>query len=423
MTAPVRVPAALMEKAYAAVALFALTQGPVLRIWWSRAAAEGIPVRAPIVATFALVQLPALVLLGRSAVPKGAWRVLGLMAAWLAWTAASVAWSIYGAHSVVEVMSLVLTCALGLWLASRFDAVELMMVLLAAMTVGAVASVVSMVAGLDGSVGPKGEWIGIYYNRNSLAPVAALGVFAAVALLADAWRRGDRQRATVLVACTVLHLVVAFGTRSETTVAACAIGLAVALLVHVAAASGTTRSLASRAWSVVLWAVVVLPWVLALLARWFGRFTRPFGIGGRENLWMASVDGFLERPWFGWGWMAAWESLTFFPRELWLWRERTGPWSHSSYYDIALGGGVVAVALFAAFVATALMGHRERAADNRLGSVYAGLAVFVLAAATQESFVIGNHVLLALLVAGLTGPWFARGARRVPTSATAPAPR
>jgi hypothetical protein len=51
------------------------------------------------------------------------------------------------------------------------------------------------------------------------------------------------------------------------------------------------------------------------------------------------------------------------------------------------------------------------------------LAVFVLAAATQESFVIGNHVLLALLVAGLTGPWFARGARRVPTSATAPAPR
>lgn len=422
MTAPVRVPSALVEKAYAVVALFALTQGPVLRIWWSRAAVEGIPVRAPVVATYALVQLPALVLLGRTVVPSGARRVLGLMAAWLAWTAASVAWSIYGAHSVVEVMSLVLTCALGLWLASRFDAVELMEALLVAMTAGAVASVASMVAGLDGAVGPKGEWIGIYYNRNSLAPVAALGAFASAALLADAWRRGDRRRPGVLVACTVLHLVVALGTRSETTVAACIIGLAVALLVR-GAASGAARGLAGRAWTAVLWAVVVLPWVLALLARWFGRFTRPFGIGGRENLWMASVDGFLERPWFGWGWMAAWESLTFFPRELWLWRERTGPWSHSSYYDIALGGGVVAVALFAVFVATALRGHRERVADRRLGSIYAGLAVFVLAAATQESFVIGNHVLLALMVAGLTGPWFAGGARTAPPAAAAPAPR
>jgi O-antigen ligase len=172
-----------------------------------------------------------------------------------------------------------------------------------------------------------------------------------------------------------------------------------------------------------MWSVVVLPWVLALLARWFGRFTRPFGIGGRENLWMASVDGFLERPLFGWGWMAAWESLTFFPRELWLWRERTGPWSHSSYYDIALGGGVVAVVLFASFVAASLGGHRRLAAGRRLGSIYAGLAVLVLAASTQESFVIGNHVLLALLVGALTGPWLVDGARQAPPAAAAPAPR
>jgi hypothetical protein len=84
---------------------------------------------------------------------------------------------------------------------------------------------------------------------------------------------------------------------------------------------------------------------------------------------------------------------------------------------------VVAVALFAAFVATALRGHRERVSDRRLGSIYAGLAVFVLAAATQESFVTGNHVLLALMVAGLTGPWFADGARTAPPSAAVPAPR
>jgi len=422
MTAPSRVGVAFAERAYAVVALFALTQGPVLRIWWTRAAAEGISVRAPIVATYALVQLPALVLLGRAVVPHGARRVLGLLAAWLAWTSASVAWSIYGAHSVVEVLTLLSTCAFGLWLATRFEAVELLTVLFAAMTVGSLVSVATMLGGLDGAVGPKGEWIGIYYNRNSLAPVASLGVFAAACLLADAWHRGDRRRSAALVVGAILHLVVALGTRSETTVAACAIGLAVALLVR-AASSGTARGAVVRAWSVVMWSVVVLPWVLALLARWFGRFTRPFGIGGRENLWMASVDGFLERPLFGWGWMAAWESLTFFPRELWLWRERTGPWSHSSYYDIALGGGVVAVVLFASFVAASLGGHRRLAAGRRLGSIYAGLAVLVLAAATQESFVIGNHVLLALLVAALTGPWLVVGARQAPPAAAAPAPR
>jgi len=422
MTSPVRVRAALVERSYAIVALFALTQGPVLRIWWSRALEEGIPVRAPIVATYALVQLPALMMLGRAVVPVAARRVLWLMAAWLGWTAASVVWSIYGAHSVVEVLSLLLTCAFGLWLATRFEAVELMFVLLVATTVGVVTSVVAMFGGFEGAVGPKGEWIGIYYNRNSLAPVASLGAFASICLLVDAWRGGRGRRAAALVVCVALHVVVALGTRSETTVAACVIGLAIVVLVG-AAANGAEQGVAERAWWTVRWMVVLVPWAVALLARWFGRFTRPFGIGGRENIWMASVDGFLERPWFGWGWMAAWESLTFFPEELWLWRELTGPWSHSSYYDIVLGGGIVAVVLFAAFVATSLSGHRHVAPEGRLGSVYAGLAVYVLAAATQESFIIGNHVLLALMIAGLTGPWLAPAGHRARPTAAGPAPK
>jgi hypothetical protein len=74
-------------------------------------------------------------------------------------------------------------------------------------------------------------------------------------------------------------------------------------------------------------------------------------------------------------------------------------WSHNGYHDLLLGGGVLAAVLFALYLWFA------SGEFDRVGVAVAlprmALAVFVLAAATQESFFVGSHFLWALLVASL----------------------
>jgi O-antigen ligase len=118
----------------------------------------------------------------------------------------------------------------------------------------------------------------------------------------------------------------------------------------------------------------------------------------RRALWSVNWSGFLEKPWLGWGWMAARFNPAFFKQGTW-WAAVETQWSHDGYHDLLLGGGVPAAVLFALYLWFA---SRE---FDRVGVAVAlprmALAVFVLAAATQESFFVGSHFLWALLVASL----------------------
>jgi O-antigen ligase len=106
------------------------------------------------------------------------------------------------------------------------------------------------------------------------------------------------------------------------------------------------------------------------------------------------------RPWHGWGWLSAWHTPEFFRQGVW-WAAWDTTWAHSGYFDLLLGGGVPAAALFAAFVATAARGFDNGSWNE--SAMRLVIAVFVLAAATQESCFIGSHFLWALLVAVMCG--------------------
>jgi hypothetical protein len=75
-------------------------------------------------------------------------------------------------------------------------------------------------------------------------------------------------------------------------------------------------------------------------------------------------------------------------------------WSHSGYHDVLLGGGVPAAFLFAVYLW--FSSQRIMASPLRTGVAQMLLIVYILAAATQESFFIGSHYMWALLVAAFT---------------------
>lgn len=95
--------------------------------------------------------------------------------------------------------------------------------------------------------------------------------------------------------------------------------------------------------------------------------------------------------------MAAWRTTTFFKRDGW-WDLRDTSWSHSGYFDVLLGGGLVAGVMFIALVLVSGMRLHRVVLVEPLGQLRYATAFFVLAAATQESFFMGTHFLWALFV-------------------------
>jgi hypothetical protein len=404
-----------LERLYVVLMLFGLTQGPVLQLWWTRAREAGVPVRPAIIATYIALQLPALFIFAYQRFsPRLLKGPLGLLVVLVVWLTASVGWATYSAHSIVEVMSLATTCIAGLYLAVRFSVVDKLILICVAMQVGVVWSYVAIDRGWSQAVGPFGEWIGIYYNRNSLAPVSAVGALTALALLwiviaKRPWPWGPAL-AILLLDVIVFNGYVLLKTESETTLYAGVVAIVAWLLVSgfmaLAQRRGATTPL-TTAWRTGIALVVVAPWILVFGINSLGDFLDRFSIGGREGIWVLSYEGFLQKPVAGWGWMSAWETPNFLPRELWTWQQTiAGPWSHSSYFDVLLGGGLVAVALFVTFLVVTLDVHGRQVPNMAFGQAYTALAVFVLLAATQESFIIGNHFFMVLFVAGAFGPVF-----------------
>ena len=404
-----------LERLYVVVMLVGLTQGPVLQLWWTGARAEGLPVKTTIVATYLALQLPAVFIFAyQRFTPRLLQGPIGALVAFVTWLVITTAWATLSSHTIVEVLSLATTCVAGLYLAVRFSVVDKMILICVAMQICVAWSYFAIQRGWPESMGPFGEWIGIYYNRNSLAPVASVGAISALVLLwitirNRVWPLGIGI-SLLLIDVVIFNVFVLLKTESETTLYAGVIAIVAWLLISGWLAlhrRGLPTKALSVVWMSALAVLLSLPWALVFGIKSMGGFLERFGIGGREGLWVLSYDGFLQKPWFGWGWMSAWETPNFLPRELWNWqRDIAGPWSHSSFYDIVLGGGLVAVVIFVGMMLWTMVHHATQLPLMHVGQTYTVLGLFVLFSSTQESFIVGNHFLMVIFVAGLFGPVF-----------------
>ena len=401
------------EYAYVVVLLFALTQGPVLSIWFASSLEAPSGAASAQMLTFIAVQIPALILLGYRRVPRssliGPVGLLGLFCGWM-WL--STVWATFGQHTIVEATTLCVTFLTGVYLARSFSLLEQLILVVVAMQPGLLWSRYAIANGWSNSIDQNGNWVGVYFNRNSLAPVAMVSCLAASALL---WivvmRRGKKWPVTLLVILIDVVLfggVMLFHSRSNTSIGGAVVFAAVWAFWTVVRSLVRRKRITSRSLqrfvypgfflgaAVLTWATVRLQ---SVVLSFFGE---TIDFNGRSAIWNYSWTGFLDRPLIGWGWMSAWRTPPFLNRDLWWSFVNTG-WSHSGYMDVLLGGGLVAAVLFVgAFFWGGLRNLGDVTKQNAAQWTPA-IMCFVLATATQESFFVGNHFLWLLFTAAVAG--------------------
>jgi O-antigen ligase len=400
------------EYAYAAALIFVLTQGPVLSMWFASEQENARQALAPQLATYFVFQIPALVLVSRQKFTmRDARGPLGLLAIFCVWLVATTLWATNGQHSAVESVSLLTTFICGVYFAKRFTLTEKLAVIVVAMQPGLLLSRYAIANDWNMSQSGEGFWVGIYFNRNSLAPVAMVSVVSALALLYVVFiKRDDKLRIyklCVLANVVLFGLVVAVRTQSNTPFGGLVTFVAVLSFWEVARRSPLRKHLGDTRQTNKVYAGFI---ALAALCSWFAiqfqsKVLQAFGetvtFNGRSEIWKYSWNGFLERPLLGWGWLSAWRSWAFMRMDLW-WTVEGVSWSHNAYLDLLLGGGVLAVLLFAAAVLWGVYRLVPTDTENPIGSWPIAFVFFYLAVCTQESFIIGNHFLWMLFVALLT---------------------
>ena len=401
------------EYGYVVVLLFALTQGPVLSMWFASSLVTPEGTASPQMLTFIAVQIPALILLGYRRILRSAlFGPVGLLGLFCGWMWLSTLWATFGQHTIVEATTLCVTFLTGVYLARSFSLLEQLILVVVAMQPGLVWSRYAIANGWSNSIDQNGNWVGIYFNRNSLAPVAMVSCLAASALL---WivvlRRGKNwpiPLIAILVDVVLFGAVMLFHSRSNTSVGGAVVFAAVWAFWTVVRSLVrrkrlTSQSLQRFVYPLFIVSATALAWAtVKLQSVLLGVFGETVNFNGRSAIWQYSWTGFLDRPLIGWGWMSAWRTPPFLRRDLWWSFVNTG-WSHSGYMDILLGGGIVAAIIFIIAMLWGVYRHLVQTETEIASQWTPAIMFFVLATATQESFFIGNHFLWLLFVAAVVG--------------------
>jgi len=403
------------EYLYVVALLGFLTQGPVLKIWEASGAIDSSIIGNTKFATYLVVQIPAIVMLFSRGIPR---RMLvgpvGVVLAFCGWMSISTLWSTFSSYTLVESFTLTVTCLAGLYIATSFTLLQQLTLFLVAMQPGLLVSWFAVRNNWSGATNfEENYWIGIYFNRNSFAPPAALGLLAAVSLL---WifivRRPKHWILVVLVLLDVVLLDAALLLRSKSSTSLGAIGVFAFVWAFWTAMRWLNRrrkfsadQLAQLVYPGFLLAMILLTWLSFNFYRILSQVMKSnIDFSGRSVLWRFSLAGIEDRLVFGWGWMSAWHTPNFFnvlgdyvlPAEF-------NNWSHSGIMDILLGGGIIGGALFVAAVVWSGARQLSRVFTQTAGQWSFAAAWFVIAASTQESFIVGNHFLWLLLVSALAG--------------------
>ncbi|MFM7337867.1 MAG: O-antigen ligase family protein, partial [Actinomycetota bacterium] len=349
------------EYLYVVALLGFLTQGPVLKIWEASGAIDSSIIGNTKFATYLVVQIPAIVLLFRRGIPR---RMLvgpvGLVLAFCGWMSISTLWSTFSSYTLVESFTLTVTCLAGLYIATSFTLLQQLTLFLVAMQPGLLVSWFAVRNNWSGATNfEENYWIGIYFNRNSFAPPAALGLLAAVSLL---WifivRRPKHWILVVFVLLDVVLLDAALLLRSKSSTSLGAIGVFAFVWAFWTAMRWLNRrrkfsadQLAQLVYPGFLLAMILLTWLSFYFGEVLSRlFKNDLDFNGRRLLWRFSWDGFLDKPLFGWGWFSAWNTPSFFHEREYWWALTSTNWSHSGIMDILLGGGIIGGASFVAAV-------------------------------------------------------------------------
>ena len=283
--------------------------------------------------------------------------------------------------------------ALLAWVVAQLDADDTAAMLFSVTGAAVAATVVLVVLRPDLGLDDNGDWEGVYTNRNSLAPLAALGVLVGIRYLATSGLRGRIAGGGLAALC--IAALVGAGSRTAW----------IALLIAVAAATvpvgyhrvrsrwgrvPATAALAAAAGAAAVGSLV------ALAAFWDATT-----FSQRRNIWSLVWDRIQQRPVSGYGFHAFWDVTELLDHAL----LRRGS-AHNSLMEVALGLGLIGTVPFAVIVVLAARNAglhlwRRPGADSWMWAAVVG---FALVENVTESFVLWFSYVWVLLMAAALRP-------------------
>jgi O-antigen ligase len=328
-----------------------------------------------------------------------AWLPLILVALLMGLAWASSTWSIAPEVTGRRVMALVFTSLFGIYLGARWswrDFVTLIAVLAFLLAVGSYAVCIGYpIMGIHHGVN-AGDWRGLWFEKNAMGAVMAIGVLASVA---SAWVWPTQRWRWTLNAILCLGLVV----MSRSGTALITIGLIV----------GATTVISLMRRGPVLGVITVF----GVGAVAFGAaaaqtlapdiFLTLLGkdatLTGRTEIWAAILRQASAHPWLGFGYAAFWEKTSVpaaFVRAETGWKV---PSAHNGWLDMLVQLGAVGVALCALLLVVAYILALIRALENRDGNwalIY--LSIFLITAFSESVLMQRNSLPWTLCIATLT---------------------
>jgi exopolysaccharide production protein ExoQ len=255
------------------------------------------------------------------------------------WVLASVAWSEDPLETLRRALALLGTSMVGLYLGMKFEPKQQLRMIAWVIGLGAVASLAVALLFPDTGI-VEGGWQGVYYLKNTLGRMMALGMLS-LALLAFSERRHRVVRVMMLFLCCSLMLL----SRSVTAIVVSL--LMFALLPFRKLLFLRTRQLILALPLVFAVVSAITIWTVAHLEDILMTLGRSSSLTGRIPLWHYVAKEIADRPIQGWGFMAFWNS--------WEGERVSGtvhwdvavPNAHNGFLEVWLGIGVIGLAILA----------------------------------------------------------------------------
>ena len=379
------------------LALIGATRAPVYRVRLEMGDVPGDPIDDT---RIQLIWCGLYLLVAVAAWP--AWHAVWVRARSLVWSSllfcavlvSSTGWSIQRERTIEQAGLLAMGMFAIVLVAGSMTARRFAWAVWTATTLCVVGSVWAHVGDWHYTVDPKGNFVGWYFNRNALGPVAALAVMSSVMLV---WRGVRGWRAVGVSAVGVMSAVVWWRTGSLTPLVAVLVSL-----IAVAFAWGWARG-NREARRRLRFVGVGTPVVLAVLIMlrgtinaWFGRSAT---FSGRTELWAELFESWWHRPWGGYGFMAVWFDDEL--RARLLERSRDLYEAHSGYLEVLIGAGVLG-AFALGWLLWVLIGGVVRSvpAGSWASQWWVAMIAFVLLMNTGETF-IGANIAAWLVMVGV----------------------
>lgn len=320
---------------------------------------------------------------------------------------ASATWSIATRRSAEQGLMLALGTAAFLLAGARFSPARALGAVWGALGVGSGLSIAAGALDWRFAIDRNGDLAGIYFNRNSLGAVAALGVLTSVILgwlMARRWHRsGEPRQVAALIGVSaggVIHAGVWMRSGSLTPAFAVVTAAVVVGLVIMSTRPGPRRHLRRRVaagLSAATGAVVI--GALVARAPLTGFLGRSPTFSGRTEIWAEVLQAWQRRPVTGFGFMAVWFDPDI--RAGLAQRRRDVFEAHSGYLEVLVGTGMVgAVALAAVIVVAVVMLIRRvrPSGGDPLAVWFVAVVAFVLAANLGETYVGANLMVWSVFV-------------------------